>query len=121
MITLRTVLIDALWVLGLAGLLATFSYMSWVRTVQPQPWRRLYNLPRMLVPLCVSVELFCIGLALNGVLAYQPAPQWETIAWSLLALLFAAQTILYGWAGMRHGWDRPLAERDGDERAKRSR
>jgi hypothetical protein len=69
----------------------------------------------MLIPLSVSLELFAIGLAINGATALQPAPWWETIAWSLLALLFAFQTVMYGLAGMRHGWDTPLEERDDND------
>ena len=61
------------------------------------------------------LELFAIGLAINGISAIQPAPWWETIAWSILALLFAVQTVIYGIAGLRYGWDTPLEEREKDE------
>ena len=121
MFTLRQLLIDALWVLGLAGLLATFSYMNWARTVRSGGWKTMFSLPRFLIPMCVSLELFCIGLAVNGAMAYQPAPWWETAAWSGFALIFAIQTIIYGWAGIQRGWDTPIEERDEYERAKRGR
>jgi hypothetical protein len=62
------------------------------------------------------MEIFCIGIAANGVLSTQTAPWWETTAWSVLAILFAVQTIAYGIAGTRNGWDTPLEERDEDER-----
>jgi hypothetical protein len=119
MIRWQDVLSGALWVLGLAGLLATLSYMSWVRSRHAWAWRDLFSLPRLLIPFCLSLELFCIGLAVNGALAYQPAPWWEIVAWSLLALVFAVQTLIYGWAGVQRGWDTPIEERDDDERSKR--
>ncbi len=121
MFTLRQLLFDALWVLGVASLLATFSYMNWVRAARSLGWKTMFSLPRFLIPLCVSLELFCIGLAVNGAMAYQPAPWWETGAWSGLALIFAIQTIIYGWAGLQHGWDTPIEERDEYERSKRGR
>ncbi len=121
MFSLQEILIDALWILGIAGVLATLSYMSWYRSVQSLSWRHVFSLPRALIPLCVSMEIFCIGIAVNGVLAVQPAPWWETAAWSILALLFAVQTIAYGVAGTRNGWDTPLEERDDNERSEHSR
>lgn len=115
MLTVQTLLFNALWIIGLAGVLATFSYMYWFRSLHDWNWKRVFSLPRMLIPLSVSLELFSIGLAINGIIAVQPAPWWETTAWSILALLFAIQTVFYGLAGMRYGWDTPLEERDEDE------
>lgn len=115
MFTLQNLLVNALWVLGLAGVLATFSYMSWYRGTRGLPWKTVFSLPRMLIPLSVSLELFSIGLAMSGVTAPLPAPWWETVAWSILALLFAVQTVGYGLAGLRHGWDTPLEGRNSHE------
>jgi hypothetical protein len=112
---LQNLIINALWVLGLAGVLATLSYMSWYRSARHWRWRRVFSLPRMLIPLSVSLEFFSIGLAINGLTAAQRAPWWETAAWSILALLFAIQTVIYGLAGLRHGWDTPLEERGYNE------
>ena len=118
MIRWQDVLTSTLWILGLAGLLATLSYMSWYRSRHPGSWRLLFRLPRMLIPFCLSLEIFCIGLATNGALAYQPAPWWETAAWSVLALIFALQTGLYGWVGVQRGWDMPIEEKDNYERSR---
>ncbi|CAN5552758.1 hypothetical protein BH10CHL1_BH10CHL1_24070 [soil metagenome] len=112
---------SALWIVGLAGMLATVSYMSWYLSRHPGNWRLLFSLPRLLIPFCLSLEIFCMGLAINGALAYQPAPWWETAAWSVLALVFALQTVIYGWVGVQRGWDTPIEERDNDERSKRSK
>src|SRR4051812_4330524 len=118
MIRWQDVLAGALWILGLAGLFATLSYMSWVRSRRLWGWRYVFSLPRMLIPFCLSLEVFCMGLAINGALAYQPAPWWEIAAWSGLALVFALQTVIYGWAGVRRGWDTPIEERETDERSR---
>lgn len=115
MLTVQSLIDNALWIVGLAGLLATLSYMAWYRSARGWRWKRVFSLPRMLIPLSVSLELFSIGLAINGITAVQPAPWWETTAWSILALLFAMQTVIYGVAGFRYGWDTPLEERDKDE------
>jgi hypothetical protein len=115
LLTVQTFFFNALWIIGLAGVVATFGYMHWYRSAYGWGWKRVFSLPRMLIPLSVSLELFSIGLAINGLTAAQPAPWWETAAWSLLALLFAVQTVIYGVAGVRHGWDTPLEERDKDE------
>lgn len=118
MVSLQDVLVDALWILGIAGVLATLSYMNWYRRAQGLSWRHVLGLPRALIPLCVSMEIFCIGIAANGVLSTPAAPWWETAAWSVLAILFAVQTIAYGVAGARNGWDTPLEEREENERSK---
>ncbi len=108
MFTPLTVFIEALWVLGLAGALATFSYMAWYRGLHSWSWRFTFSVPRFLVPLSFSLALFCTGMALNGVIAYQPAPWWQTAAWSVLAILFVFQLVLYGRVGRQKGWDAPI-------------
>ena len=112
---MQTLLFNLLWIIGLAGGLATLAYMLWFRSMNGWRWSQVLSLPRMLIPLSVSLELFSIGLAIDGITAIQPAPWWETTAWSILALLFAVQTVIYGVAGLRHGWDTPLEKRDQDE------
>jgi hypothetical protein len=115
MLTAQLFFTNALWIVGLAGVLATFSYMAWYRSARGWRWSRVFSLPRMLIPLSVCLELFSIGMAINGITATQPAPWWEIAAWSILALIFAVQTVIYGVAGFRHGWDTPLEERGRDE------
>jgi hypothetical protein len=108
MFSLTDVLIDALWVLGLAGLLATFSYMDWYRGLQVWRWRQTWSRPCLLAPLSLSLALFSLGLALNGYMAYQPDPWWQTALWAVMAFLFAGQSFLYGLAGSRQGWSIPV-------------
>ena len=114
-LTVQTFLTNALWIIGLASILATFSYMSWYRSAHGWGWKKVFSLPRMLIPLSVSLELFSIGLAINGLMAFQRAHWLETAAWSALALVFAVQTVVYGLAGFRYGWDTPLEERGKNE------
>lgn len=111
MISWQTIVSDALWVLGLASALATFSYMSWRRSVAGWSWGYTLSVPRTLVPLSLSMELFSIGMAMNGLTAFQPAPWWETAVWSVLVILFAIQTVMYSIAGTRYGWDTPVEGR----------
>jgi hypothetical protein len=108
MFTLTDVLIDALWILGLAGVFATFSYIDYYRHLRRWRWRDAWQRPCLLMPLSLSLTIFSVGLALNGVTTYQPAPWWETLVWSAMALIFAWQTFLYTQAGRRRGWDLPV-------------
>jgi hypothetical protein len=65
-------------------------------------------MPRMLSPLCLSLALFCLGMALNGVVADQSPPWWQTATWSVLTVLFAVQCVLVTLDGRRKGWDAPI-------------
>jgi len=102
---LEDVLVDVIWILGLSGVLATISYVSWYKSHKGWKWGYAFSVPRSLIPLCLSLEIFCIGMALNGLLPQQSVPIWESAAWSILALLFVIQIIIYGLAGRRNGWD----------------
>lgn len=110
MITLQSLFADALWVLGLAGALATFSYMAWYRDFNGWRWKVVLKLPRLLAPLCLSLTLFSVGMLLAGLFAFYPSPWWQTAAWSVLSLLFALQSAVYLRAGRRRGWDIPIEE-----------
>lgn len=113
LIDFRAVFFDALWILGLAGVLATLSYTDWYRLQKGWRWRTLWDRPCFVVPLSVSLLVFCVGVALSGATAYTPDPWWQTALWALLALLFAVQAGIYARAGMRHGWDVPVGEVEG--------
>lgn len=108
MFTFADVLIDGLWVAGLAGLVATLSYMAWYRHQQGWSWPVAFRMPRLLTPFCLSLTLFCIGMALNGRMSISPAPLWESIAWSVLIMLFAFFSLAYWMAGARRGWNTPI-------------
>ena len=105
-------IIDFLWILGLAGVLATVSFAAWSSSVSHRRMSVVMRTPRFLAPLCIGLEFFSIGMAVSGLLAYQRAPWWETLAWSIFVILFGMQAILYGLAGTRDGWDTPVEGRN---------
>ncbi|MBE2238050.1 MAG: hypothetical protein IAE81_09690 [Caldilineaceae bacterium] len=108
MISLQSLFSDALWVFGLAGVLATASYMNWVRGVRQWTWARTLNTPMLLAPLCFSLFLFSGGMTLAAFFSAWPTPWWQMIAWSVLAVLFGVQGVLYARTGRRTGWDAPI-------------
>jgi hypothetical protein len=118
MITLTALLIDALWILGLAGLFATFSYIDYYRHLHCWRWRDAWKTPRLLTPLNLSLTVFSFGLALNGATGQPPAPVWELALWSAISVAFAWQTILYWRIGQRQGWDLAIDGRAFTEDAK---
>ena len=112
MFTFQDVLIDAVWIFGLSGLLATGSYFAWYRDVRGWSWRHTLRTPRFLLSLCLSLTVFCIGVALNGVVSVQRPPMWETLVWSLLSLFLLVQSVIYGIAGDKNGWDTSMEGMD---------
>ncbi len=110
MFTLTDVLIDALWILGLAGVFATFSYMDYYRHLRHWRWREVWQRPLMLTPLSVSLTVFSLGLALSGATAYQPDPWWQTLIWATMTLLFGWQSVLYSRIGIKQGWSNPIED-----------
>jgi hypothetical protein len=115
MISAPSLLSNSLWVLGLAGVLATFSYMSWLRGVRRWSWRYTLKTPIFLTPFTCSLFLFSGGIALTGLFSGAPTPWWQTIAWSVLTLLFGVQTLAYAWAGRQGGWDAPIEGKNNHE------
>lgn len=110
MFSMTDVMIDALWILALAGVFATFSYTDWLRSERKQRWRDQWALPRFLVPLNGSLTAFCIGVALSGATAYAPDPWWQTLIWAVLALLFGWQTYTVWRFAVEKGWETPMEE-----------
>lgn len=112
MIDFQSVFIDALWIFGLAGVLATFSYHDWKRSFRGWGWRYTLKLPSFLLPLNLSLTVFCLGLALNGATAFVPDPWWQTAIWAVMTLVFAVQTVLYWRLGRQQGWDEPVEKEE---------
>ena len=115
MISVQSLVSDALWIFGLAGALATVSYMNWVRSVNRWTWSHTLNMPMLLAPLSLSLFLFSGGMALSGLFSAWPSPWWQIIAWSLLTVLFGVQAVLYVRTGRRTGWDAPIEEKRNHE------
>lgn len=106
MITIPSLLADVLWIFGLAGVLATFSYLSWERSLNRWRWKDIVGMPRFLTPFCLSLALFCTGMALNA-LTNPPPAWWQIAAWGALAVVFAAYCFAAARSGRRHGWATP--------------
>lgn len=115
MITAQSLFSNSLWVLGLAGVLATFSYMSWLAGVRRWSWRHVFNTPMFLTPLSVSLLVFCSGMLASGLVSLSPAPWWQSVAWGVLTLLFGVQSVLYTNTGRSRGWDAPIEEQRNHE------
>lgn len=115
MISAPSLLANGLWVLGLAGVVATFSYMNWLRSVRQWSWRQTLKMPIFLTPFTLSLFLFSGGIALTGLFSGVPTPWWQTIAWSVLTLLFGIQAVIYTRAGRRDGWDIPIEGKNNHE------
>jgi len=115
MISAQSLFGNSLWVLGLAGVLATFSYMSWLRGVRGWSWAYMVNTAVFLTPLSLSLFVFSGGMMASGLVSIPPAPWWQSVAWGVLALLFGVQGVLYGRAGRSRGWSAPIEEQRNHE------
>ncbi len=105
MLTLRSVFLNALWVLGLSGLLATFSFMDWYRQQQGWRWKKTFTVARFLAPMSLSLMFTCIGIGGAGWVGYAPSPWWQTTLWLVLAVSFLIQFISYLRFARKNGWD----------------
>jgi threonine/homoserine/homoserine lactone efflux protein len=77
----------ALWVLGLAIILATWSWNEWWARVHKRSLRSVLGEARFQVPLSIGLFVFCVGMALSE------NTLWKTAVWAVLALLFAWQGV----------------------------
>jgi hypothetical protein len=84
---------NALWIAGLAVILAAVSYADWRRGFQSPKGRMRAALgrPGFLAAFSIGMVLFCTGLALSS------NAWWEIAAWALLGLLFAWQGVVAWW------------------------
>ncbi len=86
---------NALWILGLAVILAALSYVDWWAGVNHQRLTAALRTPVFQTPFNLGMTLFATGLASTS------RSWWEIGAWSALLLLFAWQTITSWQAGRR--------------------
>ncbi|MEA3336850.1 MAG: hypothetical protein U9R25_13130 [Chloroflexota bacterium] len=89
MIDWYSVLTNGLWILGLAVILAAFSYTDWRRGLNSPKTslRQALASSRFLAVFSLGMVLFCAGLALTS------GRWWEIAAWALLSVVFAWQGI----------------------------
>ena len=76
---------NALWIFGLAIVLAALSYADWRRrlVVQRVSFRQALAEPGFQAAVSLGFTLFCAGLALGS------AVWWQIAAWVALGLFFA--------------------------------
>ncbi len=84
---LRPIAAHALWILGLALLLATLSGSYWMAQVERLRWGEALSRPGVRRALGTGLALFCAGLAATG------DRLWSRVLWGALALLWMVQ----GW------------------------
>ncbi len=75
----------AIWVLGLAIVLAAWSWNEWWAHVHGHRLREVLGEARFQVPFSVGLFLLCVGMALTE------SVRWKAAVWVVLALLFAWQ------------------------------
>ena len=74
---------SALWILGLALVLATLSFASYQAHEERVRLRQALSQPRFSVPISVGLLLVCVGMS------YGAQPLWQRFLWLLLAAAFA--------------------------------
>jgi hypothetical protein len=77
----------ALWIAGLSVALAAFSHTRWVAKQEGARLRIALSWDSFLAPFFAGLTLFAAGMAW-GALAL-----WETIAWAIIGVVFAAQAL----------------------------
>jgi hypothetical protein len=77
-----------LWVFGLSVSLAAVSHVRWAAKREGVRLRSAISWDSFLAPFFAGLVLFAAGLAWGA------SRLWETIAWAVLALLFAWQMVL---------------------------
>ncbi len=107
---LQGLLINGVWVFGLAALFATCSYMSWLRRERGWSIRQLACLPVALTPFYLSLTIFCVGLLLTESLLVVDGDWWRPYLLLLFVLYFSIQTILLAQTGRKKGWEKPVAK-----------
>ncbi|MEZ4712146.1 MAG: hypothetical protein R3A44_33470 [Caldilineaceae bacterium] len=83
--------INAIWVLGLSGLLATLSFAHWQASSDLMPWRIVLDRLAMRRALDLSLLLFCFGQLLAAVVLDRSATWLQIAIWTIFTLVFTAK------------------------------
>ena len=89
---------NALWILGLAIVLAALSYTSWLAAARGVRLPRALGWPVFGVPSSAGLALFAASLAWGS------TRPWERILWIILGLAFLAQVWLAWRSARARGW-----------------
>lgn len=76
-----SVAINSLWILGLAILLASFSYQYWLATEEKRPLRGQLSTPAFQRTVWLSLTLIGVALAVTS------QTGWERVLWTIFILL----------------------------------
>jgi len=87
MMNFLSIAASALWILGLALLLAALSWSYWVVQTERLRWGEILRRPGVRRILGIALALFCAGLAATE------ARIWARALWGVLAVLWIVQ----GW------------------------
>ena len=98
MIDWWALLVNSLWILGLAVILSAFSYADWQAHRRGCRLRQVLARPGFGVSFSMGAVLFCLGLLLGGRSAL------ERVAWAVLAVLSAVQA-WQNWRALPEGGD----------------
>jgi hypothetical protein len=90
MIDSWSVLANLFWILGLAFLLAVFSWAHWAAAEQEVRLRTVLRRPPVQRTIDLGLFLFCAGLAATS------RRWWERVLWGLLAVAWVAQAWMAG-------------------------
>jgi len=82
MIDFRSVAANALWILGLALILAALSWARWIAVRENVRFRVALRYPGVARALDGGLMLFCAGLAATARIG------WERVLWGVLAVGF---------------------------------
>ena len=80
-----TICYHALWILGLAIILAAFSYSDWRAARQGLKLRQVLNLPSFQIPLSLGLMFVSLALVFLG------KTWWERLIWLAFVGIFAFQ------------------------------
>lgn len=83
MIDIFSLAANALWILGLAVLLAVLSWARWEARSEQVRFRQVLARPPIQVGLDLGLLLFCVGLSATA------RAWWERVLWGLLGIAWA--------------------------------
>jgi len=86
MIDWLNIFFNLFWIVGLAIIVAAFSYSDWQATGQRLKLRQLLKRPSFQLPLSLGLTLISLSLAL-----LTPV-WWERLIWLIFVSIFTAQT-----------------------------
>jgi hypothetical protein len=84
---------NALWIVGLAVILAAFSMASYRARVDRIPLRQELGGKTTQFPMVIGMVLFCLGLLLSS------RSWWEKVIWGLAMAWFVVQAVHLGGRG----------------------